>query len=234
MGNEYVWPLVTVLIITYNRPVEIRRTIQALLDKLHYPWDRLLWVLCDDGSPEGYVQSIVNDFPEIHFTLSVTDRGGWAANVNRGRDYCTTNYIFYCEDDFLALSEIDLMRGVTLLERVDDLGMVRYDGIEGHDLNLEQRWVTPTQFGTLHYLRIRKDSPHLNVYSNRPHLEHERSRAAYGAYQTGFRLALTEENYAYKVKTTPGPDVCLLPRYIEAQFAHIGKTWQGTPDDIYK
>jgi glycosyltransferase involved in cell wall biosynthesis len=234
MSNDFIWPMITILLITYNRPMEIRKVIRALTEKLLYPRDKLLWVICDDGSPQGYVQSVVNDFPEIHFVRSITNRGGWAANVNQGRSYCTTNYIFYCEDDFLALSEIDLMHGVALLELVPDLGIVRYDGIEGHDLNLEQRWVIPTQTPSLHYLRIRKDSPHLNVYSNRPHLEHERSRAAYGAYQTGFRLALTEENYAYRVKVTPGPDVCLLPRYIEAQFAHIGKTWQGTADDIYK
>ena len=230
---SFTWPMITVMIITYNRPVEIVRTIQALLDKLVYPRENILWVVADDGSPEGYLQGIQDTFPELHIAYSVTKRGGWARNVNRARSICSTKYIFYCEDDYLALREINLENGVALLEAVADLGIVRYDGIMWHDLNLELRWVETEACGQQHYLRIRKDSPYLNVYSNRPHLEHARARTTYGDYETGLRLGLTEERYAYRVKTTPGPDVCLLPNCISLPFAHIGKSWQGTAEDIY-
>ena len=43
-------PVVTILIITYKRLKEIQRTIDALLENLEYPRDRLRWLIADDSS----------------------------------------------------------------------------------------------------------------------------------------------------------------------------------------
>ena len=229
--SESGWPDITIMVITFDRPTEIRRTLYALSAYLEYG-GKLLWHLADDGSPDGYLQSLRDEYPDLQLTVSVTKRQGWAANVNKALASVKTDYVFLCEDDYVCKRPLNLTRGVALLEAVPTVGLVRYDGIAGHDLDLHLREVK-TRAGMLNYMTIdRHTSPHLHVYSNRPHLAHRRFRDWYGEYRVGKPLGQTEEDYAFRVKDDEeGPEVAILSDGIARAFKHIGKSRQGTEAD---
>lgn len=239
------WPIVSVLIVTFYRPEEIRRTVRTLIDKIQYAPDRLRWHIADDSSdswnggdpnfpPETYILDIQHEFPDQKFTATITDRQGWGANVNKGMLYCWDHYgpyIFLCEDDYIARHDVRLREGIAILEWDQDIGLIRYDGIEGHKLDLELR-ECDTRLGKVPRLRILKQSPFLNVYSNRPHLKHQRFHDVYDMYPVGLPLADTETRFAQTVKRNPGPHVAVLKDGIVKAFDHIGKSRQGTEHDL--
>lgn len=241
------WPNVTILIVTYDRPAEIRRTIYSLLQHLVYPRDKLLWHLSDDSSPGSYLKDIQDDFKFIRFTNTVTDRKGWGANVNKGliHAFGQTDLVFSCEDDYVAQRQINLEKGVALIMSDEDrhrpqeaskrepIGLVRYDGIAAHWLKLDLR-EAETGIGSVHYARILPSSVHLNVYSHRPHLKHRRFHDYYGMYAEGVRLGLCETNFAHKVrnKMSKGPWLCVLEDGITKAFDHVGKSRQNSEHDV--
>ena len=225
------WPDVAVMIVTYDRPGEIRRVIKALEKHLRYE-GKLVWYLADDGSPDGYVGCIQRDFANLGFRATVTKRLGWGANVNRCMQKISENYIFLCEDDYVALYPLDINKGVALLNSKANIGLVRYDGLAGHRLNLAIEEVK-TRLGMLQYLEILKeDSRGLNVYSNRPHLKHVKFHRAYSNYSMNKTLGETESAFAHRVKDIlTGPKLVILENGIVRAFDHIGKSRQGTELD---
>lgn len=228
-----MWPTVAILIITYSRPAEVRETLRALVRHVKYE-GALRWGIADDGTPGEYVEAIQQEFEELAIAASVTRRKGWGQNVNTAmRRLCAdSSYVFSIEDDYVAERELDLRSGVALMEACTDVGLVRYDGIAGHRLDLQLR-EAETRIGRVGYLRISKDSPDLNVYSNRPHLKHSGFHVAYGPYKEGLSLGATEEEFAHRVKDMRegAPDVACLASGIPCAFRHIGRSWQGTPAD---
>ncbi len=225
---------ITILIVTYDRPTEIRRTIDALRDKIQYAGP-LRWHIADDGSPGEYVTEIVRDYQEnLDITATVTPRLGWGANVNKALQHPRmTDLIFLCEDDYIALHPLNFNYGAALLLSSDELGVVRYDGLEGHvGLNM---WLKECKVAgdTFSYLEIdREKSTHLNIYSNRPHLRHRRWHDALGLYPENLPLGKTEETYAHRVRNRlDAPGFAVLMDGLPRAFDHIGKSRQGTEKD---
>jgi glycosyltransferase involved in cell wall biosynthesis len=230
--NNTSFPQLTILIVTYDRPREIRQVIDSLRVHIHYPGP-ITWHIADDSSPGNYIADLLNDYKTLAFHHTITNRQGWGANVNKALQSITTDYIYLNEDDYIVQKDLDLASGVALLESNTDLGIVRYDGIAGHTLNLELREQN-TRLGRLNYLRISKHSPHLNVYSNRPHLKHRRLHNTMGLYAEGLSLGQTEEEFAHRVKDKfpNGPHVAILPDGIPRAFDHIGVSRQGSVFDL--
>ena len=229
------WPTVAIAILTYDRPREIRETIAALFDFICYPADKLVWLVGDDGSPGDYLEKIDQDYKELDITFVTTNRKGWGANANNllKRAFQKADYVFFTEDDYKALRKVDLCSGVAILESTPEIGMVRYDGVAGHPLTISL-CEAKTRMGTLQYGRINKDSPHLNIYSNRPHLFTRAFLQSYGSYAERKTLGATEENYAHRVKGQEGPEVAILPTGWEVGFDHIGVSRQGTKEDPWQ
>lgn len=228
------WPDVTVLIITYNRPKEIRQVIETLQDKLHYPGE-IRWHLADDTSPGSYVADILRDFPKFSHTIT-PKRSGWGINVNTALRAIKTPYIFQIEDDQVALRQLDIEAGVFVMQHVPTVALVRYDGIEGHRLALYMDETPKIKGRRVHFLRIdRRQGGGLNAYSHRPHLKHSRFHALYGMYPEGLSLGSTEELFAHHVLHAKGtPDVVALADGIKRAFKHIGKSRQLTKEDVGK
>lgn len=231
--SDTTFPPLTILVVTYDRPQEIRRTIDTLLHRIDYRGS-IHWHIADDASPGTYIADLLDDYRYLHLSHTVTNRQGWGANVNKALSSIATDYIYLNEDDYVAQVDIDLNQGVALLEANADLGIVRYDGIEGHTLDLELR-EQDTRIGRLNYLRIRKDSPHLNVYSHRPHLKHRRLHDAVGLYAECLPLGQTEEEFAHRIKDRfkdKPPHVAILPNGIQRAYSHEGRSRQGTEFDV--
>lgn len=228
------FPDISVLIITYDRPREIRETINSLKKHLKYQ-GRLLWHLADDSSPGAYLAELQRDYFDLHFSMTVTARKGWAANVNKAMVDCwsRSDYVYLNEDDYVAKRDIDLTQGVSILEADKNIGLIRYDGIAGHYLDIALR-EAKTPIGTFQTLTILDSSPHLNRYSNRPHLKHRRFHDKYGMYPEGLPLGKTEEAFAHKVidKYQLYPKIAILQDGISCAFDHIGHSRQGSLLDV--
>jgi len=164
----------------------------------------------------------------------VTDRKGWGANTNKGLRYVfkDCDYVFLCEDDYVALRPLDFISGIRLMEEQRSVGLVRYDGISGHLLNLYLREIK-FPVGQMDYMIIDRSSPHLNVYSHRPHLKHRRFHDKYGYYKEGTKLGMTEVEFAHRVKdgSSDQPSIAILPDGILTAFDHIGRSRQGSELD---
>lgn len=227
------WPDVTVLIVTYDRPKEIRNVISMLTSRLQYE-GKLLWHLADDGSPGNYVQSLKDDFPHLNFMHTVTERKGWGVNVNTAMRSIETPYIYLNEDDYRPRKDLNLTDGVFVIETMPTVGFVRYDGLEGHRLSLILAETPRIEGKRVHYLKIDlKRSPELHCYSNRPHLKHEHFHRAYGTYPEGLSLASTEEVFALRVRRQWGAvHIVSLTDGIMRAFDHIGHTRKGSQHDI--
>ena len=229
-----IWPDVAVMVVTYDRPGEIRRVIVALTKHLQYK-GKFVWYLADDGSPGNYILNIQRDFPNLGFKATITKRLGWGANVNKCLQKIAEKHIFLCEDDYVALYPLDINKGVALLDSKANIGLVRYDGLAGHRLNLAIEEVK-TPIGVIQYLNIlKKDSRGLNVYSNRPHLKQKKFHRAYSEYPMNKSLGETESAFAHRVKDTlTGPRLVTLENGITRAFDHIGKSRQGSKFDQSK
>jgi len=222
---------VAICIITYDRLPEITRTIAALQEHFIYSGE-VTYHIADDGSPNSYVNDIARAFPRISFTHTITKRAGWGVNVNTALDYLKNNlYVFLIEDDYVAKHDLNIDAGVALMQANDKICAVRYDGVAAHHFNLRLR-EQKTDTGAISYMYIDKDSPHLNVYSNRPHLRHTVRFGCFGKYPERKLLGVTESDFAHRVKDmTECMDLAILADGIETAFDHIGHSRQGGKED---
>ena len=83
-------PTIAIGIITYNRPDEIRQTIQALNQFSRYPGG-VHWFIADDSSPGDYRFKLKSDLRQwfeingVHDDLTILkteSNVGWGANAN--------------------------------------------------------------------------------------------------------------------------------------------------------
>jgi len=225
------FPEVAICIVTYDRLPEIKQVIRALKEHFKYK-GKVLWHIADDASPHGYIGTIRNEFPDIRFTYTNGNRGGWGVNVNTAMEFLENKpYVFLIEDDYVAKRDLNITAGVALMEANKKVCAVRYDGIAAHTLNLRLR-EQKTPIGAIAFAYIDKDSPHLNVYSNRPHLRHVQRFKCFGKYPTRKMLGETETAFAHKVKDRKKcADFAILANGIETAFDHIGKSRQGSKED---
>lgn len=225
--------MVTILIVTFNRPKEIRKTIYEFLKHQNYPLEKLTFHLADSdtekrtGTP-NYVQSILDDFPYLNWQVSIESKPGWGYNVNTALRNIKDDYIFLIEDDYVAIRDIDTVSGIELMEKQTNIGLIRYDGIAAHTGVILHLRELKTETSRIDYCLLDKDSPHLNVYSNRPHLRHKRFTDCYGYYLEGKPLGYTEDAMAHTVKDKKQCcDIAILGAGIERAFDHIGASYQN-------
>jgi glycosyltransferase involved in cell wall biosynthesis len=243
-----MWPDVTILICTFNRPVEIVRTVEALKTNLSYS-GALHWLVCDDSSPSGYVAKLKKSklFKDLGVEFVSTDgNSGWAANVNNGLAHVGTDYVLFLEDDKELHAPLNLDVMVALMEVHNDIGLVRIKGTAGDHVVLHQfeadisAWMPEFRHGygvqgNLTYLQLDSGSPSLWLYSNGMHLKHRRFHQFYGLYPTGLRLGATEEAMAHIVKNgmkQPGaPAIVILPEWVADQTEDFGQSFKDTEFD---
>lgn len=240
------WPTVTIVLITWNRPREIRETLDSLCRYLVYP--RLHLLIADDNSEvvcPGYLHDLVALYGDkfAGVSTSVTDRRGWGANVNQAL-HRAGPYVYQQEDDYVLHRPLDLREGMALLLRAPSVGMVRYRGISGDhiDATLRELIGVPEVAGMvqakalpnrLAYWELAAKSESLFVYSNGPHLKDvPKFHGTYGYYPEGISLGECEEWFAHSVKDKGCPlKVAILPDWVPMWYEHIGVTRQRTVDD---
>ncbi len=246
--NNLNWPKVTVVVCTYDRPKEIRLTLESLFNNLSYEPDRIAWHIADDGTPGTYALDVcrwIRSVSGMDVASSVTERKGWGANVNAALRAVQTDYVYFTEDDYVLQRSLDLRRYVALIDVVPTIGLLRF-GLAGHDglgCYLHEAdvsgWLpdyqeTPTSLpGKLDYWEIERGvsvGPFaVYKYSNRPHLKHRRFHETYGYYPEGRTLALTEEGMNHQIAHMPiGPAIVCPADWTLWHYDHIGVSRQGS------
>lgn len=211
------WPLLAILVITYNRLPLLRGTLQHLHEHLDYVGEKL-WVVADDGSDDGTPQTLAEEFPAVQVVRS--NRVGLGANGNAGLRFALSRaeYVLQMQDDMHLLSHLDLHPHVEKLRADPTCGYIRLWGVAGHKYQgqLEGR-----------YWRIWWHSPELYIPSDRPHLKHRRFHEWYGLYPEGLKTAETEEAWAHQCKDRAGLngkrlDVFVPQGETEKNWEHMG------------
>ena len=246
---EIEWPEITIGIITFNRPVEIVKTIEALRANLYYPEDKLHWIISDDASPNGYLAKLKKQalFKDIGARFIDTGiNSGWGKNANHLLDCVETDFHLMLEDDKVLHHPLDLRVGVAAMMEMPYIGMMRYRGTAGDHLILHhmevniEKWMPDYQDGVgaaghLTYCLLDCGSPALHIYSHGPHLKRRNFHEFYGRYPEGMKLGQTEEAYAHQVKDkmreNGAPPIGILPEWIPNYFDDIGQSYQGSEWD---
>jgi len=228
------WPPITVLIVTYKRPDIVRRVIQRYETYLQYA-GQIIWRLADDGSPKGYVEALQEEFARLDLQATVTNRGGFGANLNNGLKaaFAESDYVFLSEDDWAALDYVNVTRGVWLMESVPSIGLVRYDEIgirTRFDAGVLKHAFLQGKDMWVRYFVFDKSS-HYIYPGGHPNLVHKRYYATYGFYKEGGEIASVERHFSNVLATKPGPEIVVMSKYVGLpQFRHLGKTWKGTAE----
>jgi len=111
-------PLVTAFVITCNRKESLARALRSLLAS-DYPELELLVV--DNGSTDGTVETLANDFPQVRVIRNDTNLGTCVAH-NQGVKAAQGTYVIRVDDD-VALAPDCLSTLVNVMEQDETIGL---------------------------------------------------------------------------------------------------------------
>lgn len=93
--SKIIEPLVTVQILNWNRADETLRAIDSVLSQ-SYP--NIEIVIIDNGSTDGSVEKIKQYHPLLKL-IELDENYGCPGGRNRGIEFCSGDYIFFCDND---------------------------------------------------------------------------------------------------------------------------------------
>lgn len=210
--------LVYVCMTTYTRTETAIKTLQALVENLHYP--TLAFHIADDGTGGNHIDRLLEAVGPTYKT-SATDAGrkGVGKSMNIALDYIFqhTPVVLMMEDDWLLQKPLYLEVPVAVLMNHTTVGMIRYGwlstGIRSELVGLEGRcW-----WKLIH-------NSHQYVYSGQVSLRHQRMYDFWGFHSEGVNAGQQELDYCLNVSQKPGMDI-LWPSdgaLNHGYFAHIG------------
>lgn len=209
------WPPLSILVITYNRKEILRQTLVRLQTHVHYT-GLINYVVADDGSDDGTVEMLTNDFPIV--VTIVSKRIGLGANENAGlrEAMYRSPVILQLQDDLHLLTHLDLHPHVEKLMTDETCGYIRLWGVGGHryTANLEGN-----------YWRVMWNSEELYIPSDRPHIKHRRFHEFFGFYPEGLKTAHTEDAFCHQCKDRAGENGKQLDVFVP-QMADTEKSWE--------
>lgn len=88
-------PLVSVLVVTWNRRLEVARCLRSALAQT-YPRTEL--VVVDNGSSDGTAEAVAAEFPAVRL-VRLGANVGCPSGRNRGFAHCRGEYVYQLDDD---------------------------------------------------------------------------------------------------------------------------------------
>lgn len=93
--------MVSILFTHYNRPEELKKCLEGFR-KLDV--SNLIYIVTDDGSELEYREQLLG-LKVDKLIVSETNKG-LTSNINRGLKECTTEYVLYCQEDFIPKMQL--------------------------------------------------------------------------------------------------------------------------------
>lgn len=213
-------PLVSIIIVGYNRLDLLKQTVFSFIEHTSYPRNKLELILCDDGSPKE-AEEEMRKMPFDKFLFSKKNQG-LGANTNKGIKAATGEFILQLQDDFFLIPGFEdyLEKGVKVLQHNQELGMIRFR------LGVEYTYKSSTQMeeGIIKILSKTQDNKSLNnfLYSDWPHLKRKEFHIDLGLYIEGKKMELTELDMGIKFFNQDKYEVAIIEGF-ENIFNHIGE-----------
>lgn len=236
------YPLLVIVILTYQRTKQALRTIKALSMNLQY--ENRCWYIADDGSPIFHVETLIKELAKRKEDVIGWHNKRYSPNTgigwNQGIKIALQNsdYLMLLEDDwelsgnfdmnpknhpgkfninpYLNKGKMDIRPWMQMLYERSDVGLVRLGGLSvGNNVEIVNH------NGHI-YLRYKKDQPYF--YVGGPQLRHARFMNTYGWYsENELDPGQLELDYDTRIRTSPGPDIWRpsdIPGW--GLFHHIG------------
>lgn len=118
---------VTAVVLTYNRPVEVLRTVGRLVALPEQP----AIIVVDNGSQDGTSSALAKNFPQV--TVLRMERNIGAAGRNAGVRESTTRYVALCDDDTWWAADGSLRRAADVLDQHDRIAVATAKVLVGPD-----------------------------------------------------------------------------------------------------
>lgn len=211
-----------VIFTTYLRQEIALRTVRAFCEHVCYREGEIYWMVCDDGSPRGYLDPILEVLgPKVIGVINGERRGvGWMMNkaIRTLGEAHKAQLFFFLEDDWEIRTPLDMSIYAQLLLRHTDLGMVRFG------------YIFPNLLGTIISREGRlwwklEHNGETYRFVGHPSLRHYRFHEKYGLYAEGLPPGETELSMCARVNALPqGPAILLpIPESVQwGYFHHIG------------
>ena len=209
-----MYPPLSILIPTYNRPFVLKQVIESLETNLRYSGKITYYIGIDGDLSTGKMMAGYSDIVAIP-----GPNNGLGANLNRLINSTSDDLLFQLDDDHQLLTPIELDKHVRQFEIDPQAGWVRLMGVAYHDCIAKLKG---------DYWYIYWESPELYITSNRPHLKHRRFHDHYGLYPEGTKLGESEEGFCKQCKEKAKEDgrIRVLVPVNDVRWDHIGESWQ--------
>ncbi len=210
------FPLVVILLITYERLDIALATIRGIKQRVYYP--NLEWHIADDGSTVGHIERLTAEIGS-NYKITSTNTGGHSVgkSMNIGIAECLkrTDIWLHWEDDWVPNMDISLLPCVELLQQNKEVGMVRLGrlsvGLCGQIIAGGDR---------LWWLLDKKKDPW--TWVGHAAVRHRRFFEAYGQYSEGKTPGKTEMDFQDRFNSANGPLV-VWPAWLRYDICdHIG------------
>lgn len=222
------YPLICVLLPTYNRAMVLQRTIDLLRAHLRYA-GQIEYFVGDDGNDGVSLNDLFRGDRDV--TVIDGPRRGLGANINRLYANATARgdvLLLQMDDDHHLHYDLDLTPHAAAIQMSETLSWIRLMQVSSH-----------RYFAALNgaYWYVSWYSPELYIPSNRPHLKHPRFHTFYGMYPENLKLGETEEGFCHQcrdraveyLKDGAAVPVVGIPLDAgsERGWLHVGESWQG-------
>lgn len=204
------FPLVSVLIVHYNRPDVLEKVFFSIKNNLSYP--NLEFVLSDDFSRPEVIEQI-KKIPFDKFVLAHKNEG-MGANTNKGIKACRGEYILQLQDDHILKEGFSdsIQKGLQILQADSTVGFIRFL------LSKSFRSTIPKSTGKIEYLAVPKEmwknrERGFFQYSDWPHLKPAAIHTSLGLYLESKPIIYTENEFNVRFLRTKGLFVAYIPGY---------------------
>lgn len=164
-----IYPLVSVIFITYNRLEQLKNTLYTFISKCNYP--NLELIICDDGSFSN-IQEEIRKMKFDVFLLADKNQG-LGRNTNKGLEAANGEFILQLQDDWDFIGNPSFIESsISYMQNNPEVGIIRYyKGGETFAVNTNK----------LNYIAIGHKTG-INGYSDTPHLKKRQVHEKLGYY----------------------------------------------------
>ena len=110
-------PLVSVVILTYNRMNELKNTLIKVFEQ---DYINIEIIVVDNASDDGTERMVKNDFPNIKYLKLVKNIG--ATGYNQGFEITSGKYVLVLDDDSYPL-QYTLSKAVSMMENDEEIAV---------------------------------------------------------------------------------------------------------------
>jgi GT2 family glycosyltransferase len=210
-------PNVSVVIVGYKRPNELKVTLESFLDKIDYPREKLEIIYCDDGSPSKDL-TIIKKLPIDKFLIAKKNQG-IGANTNKGLKIASSDYIFQLQDDFKYIGNSQIIKdSIAILNEFPEIGMIRFKHSSlAHNKKISKNGLNLKIFDNIYTKNaIAGDYP----YTDTPHIKKSSFQRVIGLYSENLPMHKTELDFCERVAKNNIYNIAQIEKNFE--FMHIG------------